>query len=138
MWMPRTWADVEAAIDVLEEGPQLDFKSAFDADTAKDVAAMSVDGGVIVYGIDERKTTTAQAVTPVPLRGARERIQQIADSAVHPPAEVEISLIRENDSDEAGVVLVVVPASPLAPHMANDRFPARAGTTTRYLTEPEV
>lgn len=56
MWIPRTWAHLELAIGVQIESDRLDFKSALPPskkirDLAKDAAAMSVAGGVLVIGI---------------------------------------------------------------------------------------
>jgi hypothetical protein len=98
---------------------------------------MTIDGGVLVYGVKE-KDAVAIGITPVPLAVAPERIQQIANSSVDPLPAIEIEVLRENPGDNVGIVVVVVEASPLAPHMANDRYPARSGTTTRYLSQPEV
>lgn len=140
MWRPRTHAEVAAAIGFLEETPQLDFKKELGGakEIAKDVAAMTLEGGVIAYGIDEQKTIVAMALTPLPLTGTRERIQQIVNTAIHPPPAVEITLIPSAEGATEGTVIVEVPPSPLSPHMANDRYPARAGTVTRYLSEVEV
>ena len=65
MWHPRTWADVQAAINVMIEGSQLDFKDAAalssTREVSKDVAAMAVYGGVLVYGMDEVHEVAAAA-----------------------------------------------------------------------------
>jgi hypothetical protein len=57
MWIPRDYADVQRAVGYLTEDDQLDFKlpaakPADAKDLAKDVAAMSLAGGVIVVGVD--------------------------------------------------------------------------------------
>jgi hypothetical protein len=139
MWVPRAYAEIDQAIGSAEETTQLDFKQELgkSRDIAKDIASMTIDGGVLVYGVKE-KNGVAVAITPVPLSGTVERIQQIADSAVHPPPAIETEAVKANPGDGEGVVVVVVAASPLAPHMANDRYPARSGTTTRYLAELEI
>ena len=98
---------------------------------------MTVDGGVLAYGIDEQGVT-ASALTPVSLAGERERIRVIADANIHPPPAFDIEVIETASGSIDGFVIVVIPASPLAPHMVNGRFPARSGTTTRYLSELEV
>ena len=140
MWRPRTYHEIQSAIGSLQESHVLDFKSQFSkaADTANDIASMTLSGGEIVYGIDEQKTHTAQAVTPVTLANARERLQQIANTSVFPPAAISVTLIELSKGAPDGVVVLEIPPSPLAPHMANDRYPARSGTTTRYLSDAEV
>ena len=139
MWLPRTWAEVENALGQLEESSQLDFKRELGKtdDMRSDFASMALEGGVIAYGIDEQSSIVATTITPVPLAGARERIQQISDTST-PPIGVEIILLREHGGDVEGVVIVHIPPSPRAPHMVRDRYPARSGTTTRYLSEREV
>jgi hypothetical protein len=138
MWRPRTLSDVQAVIGVPETS-QLDFKRAHSTpgETAKDIAAMTVEGGVIGYGIDEQGSAAAN-LTPVPLRQAEERLRQIASSSIHPPPAFDVTIIEAAPGATDGFVIVEVPASPLAPHMWNERYPARSGTTTRYLTELEV
>ena len=140
MWVPRTFADLQLAIGSIQESSQLDFKSAVgnNNDIAKDIASMTLEGGVIVYGVDEDKSFVASQLTPVALINLRERIQQVADTAIRPVPSIEIDLLVANQGDKDGIAVVVVPASTFAPHMANDRLPARSGTTTRYLSEPEV
>lgn len=140
MWRPQSFADVQAAIGFLEESSRLDFKSALSGGTeiAKDIASMTLEGGVLLYGVDEQGTTVAAALTPIPVAGVRERIQQIADSAISPQPGILIETLTASPTDTTGVVVVEIPPSPLAPHMANDRYPARSGTTTRYLSDSEV
>jgi hypothetical protein len=59
------------------ETPSLDFKrelGAKNADIAKDIAAMTVNGGVLIYGVGEDKQTrVATAIVPQPLNGVEER-----------------------------------------------------------------
>jgi hypothetical protein len=140
VWHPRSCTDLEAAIGSVGEGPQLDFKEAISTksdEIAKDIAAMTIHGGVLVYGVAE-KDGFASALAPVPLKGARERIQQIVDSAIQPVPEIEIDLLTASPGDNEGFIVVFIPASPLTPHYTHWRFPARSDTTTRYLQEPEI
>jgi hypothetical protein len=67
MWRPRTWREVNAlVVQAIEETPSLDFKKAIpttkvvpkiNEEIAKDIAAMTVSGGVLIYGVDEDKET---------------------------------------------------------------------------------
>lgn len=141
MWHPTNWSDIEALLGQAEESSTLDFKRELgsSSEIAKDLAAMALNGGVLVYGVEEDKTTgIAVGIAPVPLKQVEERLRQIAGSGVAPPIDFDVKLIREKPSDPNGVVVVVVPASPLAPHQANHRYPSRRGTTTDYLEERDV
>jgi hypothetical protein len=142
MWIPRTWADLERAIGVQIESDRLDFKSALPPskkirDLAKDAAAMSVGGGVLVIGIDETDGV-ASSICPIELGGAMERVQQVLDANVTPSLPVEITSLRESEGDTKGALVIAVPASWSAPHEFDGRFPARSGATTRYLNEREI
>lgn len=141
MWTPQTADDVRQAIDVLTENSQLDFKrdlSGKKPDLAKDVAAMSLEGGVIVVGVDEDDSGTAAKLTPFELAGAPEMVQQLIDSNVRPPIGIGLQAIPEHDGADKGFLVIRVPPSLAAPHMWNDRYPARSNATTRYLSELEV
>lgn len=139
MWRPRTWSDVVALIGHAEETASLEFKREMTSNSreiAKDIAAMTIDGGVLLYGIEE-DNTRASRIVPTPIQNL-ERIQLLAQSNIRPSPAIEVVAIKENPSDSSGVIAVVVPASPLAPHEVHHRFPRRDGTTTTYLTEPEI
>jgi len=141
VWRPKDFADIEAAVGVVAESSDLDFKRELSkpADIAKDIAAMSLQGGVIAYGVDEAvETTVASEVTPIRLRQVPEKIQNIVDTAIWPSPAIDIRVVTRQSGDSEGVVLVTVAPSPLAPHYTHERFPARSGTTTRYLTEREI
>ena len=59
--MPEKWEDLEAAIELQIEGVDLEFKRELPDkasavwDIAKDAAALSIEGGVIVIGVDEEE-----------------------------------------------------------------------------------
>jgi hypothetical protein len=141
VWRPSTWEDVVAAFDVLIEGSFLDFKDGASLtnsrEVGKDIAAMAIFGGVIAYGVVE-KNEVADSAPGVALKGQVDRIQQIADSGIVPAVQIEVTPIEDPANPGSGVIVVTVPASPNAPHCTGDRFPARSGTTTRYLSEPEI
>jgi hypothetical protein len=142
MWHPKSWQEIEGLIGQAEESAYLDFKrevAGNGRELAKDIAAMTVDGGVLLYGVDEEKPGgLAGAIAKVPLKGQEERLRQIANSSIHPAPAFEVTLLREKPADADGVIAVVVPPSPLAPHEVGERFPRRDGTTTKYLAEPEI
>jgi len=140
MWQPRTWQELQDACGVVAEAIDLDFKKQLtsNAEIAKDIAAMTVQGGVIAYGIAEDEQAVANAITPLELQHVPERIQQIVDSAIWPRPVIETRAIEDPEDTTVGVLLVTVPPSSLAPHYTRERFSARSGTTTRYLAEREI
>jgi hypothetical protein len=141
VWRPSNFAEIESALGVIAESPDLDFKRDLSkpSDIAKDVASMSLQGGVIAYGIDEDADSgVAGELTPIELRAVPEKIQQVVDTAIWPTLAVDIEVFTREPGETHGVVLVRVAPSPLAPHYTNDRFPARSDRTTRYLSEREI
>ena len=128
-------------------------------DLAGDVAALAnTAGGVIVVGVDEDDHARARAADGVELSEAEKaRMLQIVASGVSPmpvldiisvPFDARQSEVDADTSDNGessvgtGFYVVAVPRSATAPHavMVNDgfRYPKRNGSTTRYLSEPEV
>jgi hypothetical protein len=126
-------------VSVISESADLDFKSApgSNEELAKDVAAMTVHGGVIVVGMNETNGL-ADRVTPVPLHGLAERFQQVIDSRVRPVPAVEIDELRQSPTDTDGLIVIEIPASRLVPHYANEKFPRRSGRVTDYMEEAEI
>jgi hypothetical protein len=123
----------------LQEGEHLDFKRELSVgeranrDMAIDIASKAVSGGDLIIGIDEGRPPK---LTPVDLRGLRERIEQIARQGIDPAVRIEV---REIVSDEGGgYIHVHVPESPDAPHAVEGVFRARAGSTNTRLSAAEV
>jgi hypothetical protein len=139
MWRPTVWSDVEALLGDAEETITLDFKRELtsNVETAKDIAAMTVSGGVIVYGVDEEESR-ASAIVELPLSGVEEKLRQVAGSLITPTPYFDVHAIASPDDDKIGVVVLAIPASSLAPHQTNNRYPYRRGTTTDYLDERTV
>ena len=51
MWRPKTWLELKALEGHAEESRTLDFKRepGSNAEMAKDIAALTVNGGVLIY-----------------------------------------------------------------------------------------
>lgn len=100
-WQPNSEADLRQAIDegVLTEGHYLEFKqelasgSGSNKELARDLASLAVDGGLLIIGVGEDKSTGDLYLTPVPLAGLAERVDQIAHSIPDPPIAVTIRSI---------------------------------------------
>lgn len=149
MWVPRSEQDIEQAIDAgtLRETQTFDAKAQLPAtgknkDLARDICAMTVDGGVLLYGLGGGDPTRPDDPKPFELAGASERIDQVAQTAISEPPTIEIHDIPAASGDGTGYLAVVIPPSPRAPHMVTlegeNRFYGRGATGNRILTEGEV
>jgi hypothetical protein len=143
-------ADAAAVLRLLglPETEDLDFKRELYKDTADlcvDVAAMANSGGgVIVIGLDEQGTGVAAAATPVALSDSEElRMRQAVASTVAPLPTWYVVAVHDPAAGSAmGFYLLAVAGTDQAPHALRKgpslKYPARNGTSTRYLTEHEV
>ena len=143
-WPPRTEEQLQKAADdgLLEEGQRLDIKRelkpglAGNKEIAKDIAAFSLNGGIIIVGVDE--DTSPPSLHPVELAGLAERIEQVALSRVDEPVIISTIRIESKSAPGHGYLVVEVPVSPRSPHMAENRYYGRADTTNRKLPDAEV
>lgn len=149
MWIPRSEQEILAAIESgdLSETSSFDAKSALpkkgkSRDLAVDVAAMANDGGTLLYGIDEDDHGNPAVRTPIQLNGTRERVDQIVQTCISEPPDVEIHAIPAEEAEGKGYLVVAVPSSPRAPHMVtvgkDNRYYGRSATGNMPLTEGEV
>lgn len=121
-YRPTTLADVQLLVSQhVEESVHLDFKRQLPPSGENDRIAKLLsafansDGGVVVYGIDEDDQGRADSLTPVPLKGALERLDSVAHSLDGPVAHESLSLSFPSDR-KSGFLVVTVPRSTRAPH----------------------
>lgn len=147
MWMPKTESEIIQAVQSgsLEESAIFDAKEELTSknnEIAKDIAAMANDGGVIIYGIGEDEHGRVTKLTPIPLKGQPERINEIVRSSISERPEIQISGIPTEADPALGYLVVFIPPSERAPHMVvvkNDhRFYGRTATGNAILSEGEV
>ena len=151
MWIPGSADELRAAVfdGIVEESSQLDFKKALpdkkgNADIAVDIAAMTVDGGVLIYGVGEDEHGRPNDMVGVELAGARERIDQVARTSIQEEPVLRITALPLNDDPARGYLIVAVPPSPRAPHQVVSsgkyqyRYYGRGATGNRILTEADV
>jgi hypothetical protein len=69
-------------------------------------------------GEDERGTPSV--LCPLDLAGARERVDQIVRTCISEPPTVEIRAVPTQGDPAQGYLVVAVPPSPRAPHMARE------------------
>jgi hypothetical protein len=145
VWIPRATDELVAALPAMQESAALDFKAALPqpakaSDIAIDVAAMTTDGGTIVYGVAEDKTAGTFTPTPIPLDGAVERITNAVRSGVGGWVDFEAFTLAT--SDRFGFVVVAVPMSPGAPHQVivknEGRFYGRAPGGNTILGQGDI
>jgi hypothetical protein len=142
----ESWDDlvIAAAAGVLDENHWVELKEAVppsskpaNLELAKDLASLSVDGGVLIVGIADAKGAAGDVVG-TDLSGLQTRIAQVASGRVSPPLPVTIDVIAEPAQSDAGVVLVTVPASEGAPHMVDGSYWGRDAHGKRVLSDDEV
>jgi hypothetical protein len=123
---------------LLDEGHAIELKrelppgTAANKELAKDLAQFTIDGGVLVIGVDEGDKTTPPSLTPVDLAGLPERIEEVAANRIDPPLHVRVETIPAAGQPGKGYLLVIVPPTPSKIHMVDGRYWAR-GERTRYL-----
>lgn len=142
-WIPRAVEELEAAVSsgAVSESHHLDFKAFTDSDgvpktTAKCVASLAVDGGVLVLGVGEDKTAQRFLLQPIELAGVRDAVDATIANKVSPGLRVTVEALDRGDG--TGYVTVIVPESPSAPHMVDDRYYGRSATAAQPLADPEV
>jgi hypothetical protein len=129
---------------LLDEGRHLELKrelppsTAANKELARDLAQFTIDGGVLIIGVDEGDETTPPSLTPVDLAGLPERIEQVATNRIDPPLHLRIQTIPATGQPGKGYLLVIVPPTPSKIHMVDGRYWGR-GERTRYpLSDAEV
>lgn len=141
-WVPNSADELAKALKegVLKESHNVDLKrepgvgKGPNRSMAVDMASLAVDGGLLVYGADER----SGELTPFDLSGFRERVDQVARSLVDEPLSVRIKELPSSEQAGHGSAVVVVPESRSAPHMVDGRYRGRGDTTNITLSDAEV
>ncbi|MER5353468.1 ATP-binding protein [Kitasatospora sp. NPDC002551] len=144
-WTPKTEADLQAAIDggLFEESHHLDLKKApnnkgDNKELARDLSSFAVDGGTLIIGVQENKDSRTFELAPQPLNGLPEKIEQVARTIPDPPLTVLTEEISSAADDGTGYLVVHIPASPVAPHMVDNRYFGRGDKTKYQMGDAEV
>ncbi len=143
------WEDLVAAVQAgaLTETQWVELKAALPAaaskanlELARDLASLSVDGGVLLIGVRDPGGTAQDLVgSDDPLDALKGRVDQVAGSTrIQPPLHLQLTAVRHPDDATRHVLLVAVPASPEAPHMVDERYWGRSATGKRPLTDSEA
>ena len=141
-WRPSSEAELEAALNegAFTETPKREAKQQLrgSKDQAKDMASFAIDGGLIVVGVSEIKAEGRFELAPVEwVDQILETPARIAASSCDPPLQVSVDWL-ESERPGHGYLLIEVPASPLAPHMAGGAYYGRGDKEKRRLSDAEV
>ncbi len=133
-----------AAAGVLDETHWVELKEAVppsskpaNLELARDLASLSVDGGVYIVGIVDAKGAAGDVVG-TEVSGLETRVAQVATGRISPPLPVTVDIIAKLDEPSVGVVVVTVPASEGAPHMVDGHYWGRDAHGKRILTDDDV
>lgn len=127
------WVELKEAVPAAAPGANLEL--------ARDLASLTVDGGLLLIGVKDPGDKAEHVVgTSDDIESLKGRIDQISSSTrVQPPMRVVFGPHFKNPGDETrSALIVVVPPSPLAPHMVDGRYWGRSATGKRPLTDLEV
>jgi hypothetical protein len=145
VWNIRTEAELQQAIDNgLTETHYVDFKRELEdtkkanKDLAQDVAALAVDGGTLIIGVDEEEEGAPPRRTPVNLANLAERVIQVAGMRPDEGVPVRTFPVPSADDPSRGYLFVRVFPSPRAPHMVDGKYYGRTDKTNRPLSDAEV
>lgn len=120
MWISQTEAEIIQAIDVcsLEETATSDAKRELPTskELAKDMAAMSMDGGPLLIGVAEDKQANSFQCTPIDLTGITEQVSQIIEHSIMEPPYVDLYPIPTSANPTRGYLVIAVHPSLHAPH----------------------
>lgn len=142
-----TWSElVEAAAGgLLEESvwcelkematPTGTAKKDANMEMARDLASLSVDGGLLIYGVRDKDFDVVGCDTV----GLADRIAQVSATRIHPPLSPTFQpALMHPDDNSLAVLVVQVPRSPLAPHMVDGSYWGRSSNGKRKLDDAEV
>lgn len=144
-WTAENEADIQDALinGLITESHYLDLKEApatkgDNKEAARDMASFAIDGGTLIVGVAEDKDNRTFTLSPQPLNGLAEKMEQIARSIPDPPLSVLTQEIGSDADLTRGYLIVHIPASPAAPHMVDGRYYGRGDKTKYVLPDPEV
>lgn len=140
------WAAVETAAreGLINERTHCELKrglppSSQNIEIARDIASMTVEGGVILYGVEDAGAGRAGAVVGIrDAEAAKSRLIAIAQGSVQPSVMCDVRVIPHPDDPDIGCVLVMIPPSPVAPHRADERYWGRSAEGKRVLSDADV
>jgi len=145
-WRPGSYTELEeaAAGGLLDESHWVELKGDLpagnpgaNAELARDLASLAPDGGLLVVGVKDAVREPG-AVVGVQLSKLADRIDAVARTRIDRPLTVRTRELHDPDRPGFGCLLVEVPASPLAPHMAEGSYWGRSDRAKIRLDDAQV
>ena len=141
-----SWNDllVAAREGLIDERTHCELKkglppSSQNVEVARDLASLTVEGGVLIYGVADAGGGRAGDVVGVTEpASAVTRLVGIADGIVQPSMVCDVRILASPTNSNRACVVVVVPPSSVAPHRADDRYWGRSAEGKRVLSDAEV
>ena len=141
-----SWDEIAAAAaaGVLDETHWVELKKDVPAtskeanlELARDLASLSVDGGVLLVGIVDDRGRAGDVVGTAQPR-LDDRITAVAQSNISPPLQVTTDRFPDPEDKDTAVLVVTVPMSHAAPHMVDGQYWGRNNTGKYALPDPDV
>jgi len=105
VWIPESEREILDAVEAGDpaESATFDAKASLPSpgrskDLAVDVAAMTVDGGTLLYGVAKDNNGRPRVPSLIELAGAAERVSQIVQSCISEPPAIEVREISSEVS----------------------------------------
>jgi hypothetical protein len=123
-----------------KRGDALKFDEKVKKEIAKDISAFAnSDGGIIVYGIEEKDYKANNLVFVDGNIISKEWLEQVINSRIHRKIDgLTIDPIRYNNKIEQTIYIVKIPRSLNAPHAADKRFYKRYNFESVEMEEYEI
>ena len=136
----RTWIDFKRRLypegDAAADGTAREKVS---QELARDMASMAELGGFLVYGVKEDKVKHSFTVDEMPLPvGLHETVDAVARNRITPPLTVVPTLVGNPEYPTTGFLVIEIPDSPDAPHMADFTYWGRSETGRVRLSDDRV
>lgn len=148
MKRPESAAELERAARAgeLVESETLEVKAEISGRpgaVATHVCAMTLAGGLVIYGIGEDQQGRPTVPKPFSLRGQREHVADLVRGGIAEPPRVVVHALPLADDPDRGYLIVEVPASDRAPHQVivgegEGRYFGRGAAGRRILIEGEI
>lgn len=141
-----TWDDLKRACEegLLNENNYIELKAGLppakaNVETSRDLASLTVLGGVVIVGVREASDGKPDTVEGVEAcESVRTRLAAVASGSVQPAVACEIYTLAHPTEAGRGCVVCVIPPSATAPHRADERYWGRSSHGKRVLSDAEV
>jgi hypothetical protein len=135
----RSWIDFKRRLYPESAAGDGAARERVSLELAKDLASMAVLGGYLVYGVKEDKAKHLFEVDDMQLPvGLHETVDAVARDKITPPLNVVPTLVPSPETTSTGFLVVEVPQSPDAPHMADSIYWGRSETGKVRLADEQV